>query len=165
MFFVVVEELGLPITVDDYCQQVNELQKKIFPANTVLLPGNTIQLLQLHIYKIKHMYTHTHTQLLMCSVIYNYMLGAEKLIRHLHKHKVPIAVASGAHIEEMELKLTKHKELFSLFHHSVCSSSDPDITHGKPAPDCFLVAAKRFPNSPDPEKVNTITLIKDIKVS
>jgi len=92
----------------------------------------------------------------MCSVIYNYMLGAENLIRHLHKHKVPIAVASGSHIEDTELKFTKYKELFSLFHHSVCSSSDPDITQGKPAPDCFLVAAKRFPNSPDTEKVNII---------
>ena len=85
--------------------------------------------------------------------------GAEKLIRHLHKHKVPIAVASGSHAEEMELKLTKHKELFSFFHHIVCSSDDPDVKHGKPAPDCFLVAAKRFPDSPSPDKVNMIVVI------
>lgn len=79
--------------------------------------------------------------------------AAEKLVRHLHKHGVPIALASGSDQHNFELKTKNHQELFSLFHHSVLSSSDPEVKHGKPAPDCFLVAAARFKDPPKPENV------------
>src|SRR6218665_3449284 len=64
-----------------------------------------------------------------------------------------MALATGSYAKEFELKITKHKKLFEKFHHTVCSSDDPDVKHGKPAPDCFLVAASRFPDQPSPEKV------------
>ncbi|XP_021371759.1 pseudouridine-5'-phosphatase-like, partial [Mizuhopecten yessoensis] len=80
------------------------------------------------------------------------VLGAEKLIRHLHKHGVPIAVATGSSKRSIGLKTTRHQDLFSLFLHFVYSSDDPEVIHGKPAPDCFLIAARRFPDSPDPSK-------------
>ena len=82
-----------------------------------------------------------------------FITGAEKLIRHLHRHGIPLAVATGSHQEEMQLKLTNHQQLFSLFHHSVYSTSDPEVQHGKPSPDCFLVAANRFPDKPKPSQV------------
>lgn len=44
----------------------------------------------------------------------------------------------------MNLKTTDHRELFSLFNHKVCGSSDKEVANGKPAPDIFLVAAARF---------------------
>ncbi|XP_055919894.1 probable pseudouridine-5'-phosphatase [Eupeodes corollae] len=77
--------------------------------------------------------------------------GAERLIRHLHETKVPFALATSSGEEMVDLKTTHHKELFKLFHHKVCGSTDPDVKNGKPAPDIFLTAAARFPDKPAPE--------------
>lgn len=80
-------------------------------------------------------------------------LGAERLVRHLHNSKVPICLATSSSVESVEVKTTHHQELFKLFHHKVMGSSDKDVKDGKPAPDIFLVAARRFPDSPKPEDV------------
>jgi len=64
-----------------------------------------------------------------------------------------MALATGSHRTEFGVKISRHQELFSLFHHVVCNSDDPDVKRGKPHPDCFLVAAERFENPPSPEKV------------
>ena len=84
----------------------------------------------------------------------NYFTGAEKLMRHLDKHKVPMALATGSGHDEFQLKSQHHTALFQMVSHSVFSSSDPEVKHGKPAPDCFLVAAKRFAGTPSGEKVS-----------
>lgn len=62
-----------------------------------------------------------------------------------------MATSSGK--ESVIAKTSKHQQLFKLFHHIVMASSDSEIKHGKPAPDVFLVCAKRFPDNPNPEKV------------
>ncbi|XP_060082641.1 pseudouridine-5'-phosphatase-like [Ylistrum balloti] len=112
---ILIDELQLPMTVEEYLVKAREQQNILFPG-VDLLPG------------------------------------AEKLIRHLHKHRVPIAVATGSSKRSIGLKTTNHQDLFNLFLHFVYSSDDPDVKHGKPAPDCFLVAASRFPDNPDPSK-------------
>ncbi|KAL1372921.1 hypothetical protein HN51_002978 [Arachis hypogaea] len=69
------------------------------------------------------------------------MPGADRLLRHLHAKEVPIALATG------------HGELFALMHHVVLGD-DPEVKQGKPSPDVFLAAAKRFEGGPaDPSNV------------
>ncbi|XP_067948864.1 pseudouridine-5'-phosphatase-like [Watersipora subatra] len=78
--------------------------------------------------------------------------GAERLVRHLHAHGVPIAVATGSSEFKYNLKITNHKELFSLFSHIVFASDDPDVRQSKPCPDVFNVCAERFPGEPPSNK-------------
>lgn len=78
--------------------------------------------------------------------------GAERLLRHLKEHNIPIALATSSSKENFELKTQKWTDVFNSFDHKVLGGSDPDVVQGKPAPDIFLVAARRFPDNPDPSK-------------
>ena len=79
--------------------------------------------------------------------------GAERLIRHLHAHKVPIAIASGSNTNFFALKTAKHEALFALFMHKTLGD-DPELRNGKPHPDAFLLCHSRFPKPlPDPQSV------------
>ncbi|TPX72766.1 hypothetical protein SpCBS45565_g00083 [Spizellomyces sp. 'palustris'] len=72
--------------------------------------------------------------------------GVERLVRHLHLHKIPIAVATSSTRQKYLLKTQNHRHLFDLFA-SVTCGDDPDILRGKPAPDLFLAAQKAL-NAP-----------------
>lgn len=78
--------------------------------------------------------------------------GAERLINHLHKTKVPFALATSSSARSVETKIAAHKEIFSYFNHMVMGSTDKEVKFGKPHPDIFLVAAARFPDNPHPTK-------------
>lgn len=73
--------------------------------------------------------------------------GVEKLIRHLHAHDIPIAVATSSTRSKFELKTSLNKELFELFDVIICGD-DAEIKNAKPSPDLFLAAQKHFGNPP-----------------
>lgn len=75
------------------------------------------------------------------------MPGAVWLTRHLHRIGIPQAVASSSDRHNFELKLTKHRDWFRIFECFILGD-DPEVKHGKPAPDMFLVAAERLRVNP-----------------
>ncbi|KAJ0746378.1 putative glycerol-1-phosphatase [Helianthus annuus] len=81
------------------------------------------------------------------------MPGASRLVKHLHASGVPICVATGTHKRHFALKTQRHGEIFSLMHHIVMGD-DPEVKQGKPSPDIFLAAARRFDGEPvHPSKI------------
>lgn len=72
--------------------------------------------------------------------------GALKLVRHLHAHGVPIALATGSQRRNFQLKSSHLGELFDCFEGKVVCADDGLFPRGrgKPHPDIFLVAAQRF---------------------
>ncbi|XP_071858387.1 pseudouridine-5'-phosphatase isoform X1 [Bombus fervidus] len=111
----VVEMLSLPITAEEFENEVVKLYQELFPSA-------------------------------------NMMPGAERLLRHLKQNNIPIALATSSNKENFELKTQRWKHIFDLFSHKVLGGSDSEVTNGKPAPDIFLIAAKRFSDNPDPSK-------------
>lgn len=71
--------------------------------------------------------------------------GVERLLRYLKASGVEIAVATSSTRKGFTLKTSRHGEVFSLFSHIVTGD---EVKHGKPAPDIFLTAAKRFVPAP-----------------
>jgi pseudouridine-5'-monophosphatase len=68
--------------------------------------------------------------------------GALKLVQHLHKHSIPIAIATGSQKRNLDLKTAHLPHLLDPFGgHILCAD---DIERGKPCPDVFLAAAERL---------------------
>lgn len=77
------------------------------------------------------------------------MPGAERIIKHLSSKQVPIAIATGAAQTAFERKTGHLGDILRKpFSHHVYAGSDPEVKCGKPKPDVFLVAAKRFKTPP-----------------
>ncbi|WOK92673.1 (DL)-glycerol-3-phosphatase 2 [Canna indica] len=78
--------------------------------------------------------------------------GVKRLVNHLHTSKIPMCVATGSHKRHFALKTQNHGELFAMMHH-VVMGDDPEVKNGKPSPDIFLAAAKRFEGTVEPSKI------------
>ncbi|SQG00913.1 HAD family hydrolase [Paucimonas lemoignei] len=71
------------------------------------------------------------------------MHGAEALVRHLAANNIPIAVGTSSSVHYFKAKTEMHRAWFELFE-TVVTADDPHVTAAKPAPDIFLVAARRL---------------------
>lgn len=76
------------------------------------------------------------------------MPGAERLTQHFFERGVAMAIATSSHTENFECKLAHHKDWPSRFV-LVVKGDDPELERGKPAPDIFLLAARRLGAEPE----------------
>ncbi|KAJ2776381.1 Pseudouridine-5'-phosphatase [Coemansia interrupta] len=81
-----------------------------------------------------------------------FLPGAERLIRHLAEHSVPIAVATGSSKAMFTLKTENHSSVFELFAGHITCGDDAEVKNSKPSPDIFLTAMKRLDGSLRPEE-------------
>lgn len=95
----------------------------------------------------------------MCPKI-RLMPGAERLIKHLSKHNIPMAIATGAAKAAFERKTGHLGDILRKpFKHHVFAGSDPEVKKGKPHPDVFDVAARRF--DPPPKDSKSVLVFED----
>ena len=69
--------------------------------------------------------------------------GAKEMTTHFFKLGIPQALATSSSSLMFEAKFEKHKKWFSQFT-QIVRGDDPELKEGKPAPDIFLLAAKRL---------------------
>lgn len=69
--------------------------------------------------------------------------GAKAMTTHFFQHGIPQALATSSSSPMYDAKYTKHKKWFSQFA-QIVRGDDPELKEGKPAPDIFLLAAKRL---------------------
>nr|KAJ3418419.1 glutathione synthase [Polyrhizophydium stewartii] len=72
--------------------------------------------------------------------------GVMRLVSHLKKHGIPIAVATSSFRDAFELKSKNNQDLFKLFDGNIVVGNDPRVVKGKPAPDIFQAAARQIGN-------------------
>jgi pseudouridine-5'-monophosphatase len=69
--------------------------------------------------------------------------GAKELSAQFHQLGVPMAIATSSSAEAVALKRRKHEDVFSRMHAITCGD-DAELKQGKPAPDIFLLTARRL---------------------
>ncbi|MGL5082521.1 MAG: HAD-IA family hydrolase [Microcoleaceae cyanobacterium] len=74
--------------------------------------------------------------------------GAIALTQHFAAHQIPQAVATSSSHRPFSEKIQSYQEWFSLFQ-CIVRGDDPELKHGKPAPDIFLLTAQRLGAIPE----------------
>lgn len=81
------------------------------------------------------------------------------MAHHLLEYTVTlnfIKIFLGSSDYAFDLKTKFHGGFFSMFDPVVKCGDDPEVKHGKPHPDAYLIACSRFKNPPSPEKVSYV---------
>ena len=68
------------------------------------------------------------------------MPGALRLVKHLKKHQIPMAIATSSHKRHFELKTLRHRGLFEEMFQAVITGDE--VVHSKPNPEIFVKAAE-----------------------
>ena len=69
--------------------------------------------------------------------------GAPDLVQRLQAANIPMAIATSSRLESVKQKRIKHGNMFQAFQ-EIVTGDDPAVVNGKPAPDIYLLAAKRL---------------------
>jgi len=75
------------------------------------------------------------------------MPGAEELTKKLHKHGIPMAIATSSSLNSVRSKMKNHGDLFERMS-CVITGDDSRVRNGKPSPDIFLAAAESLNVNP-----------------
>ena len=78
--------------------------------------------------------------------------GIDNIIKKIHKMNIPMAVATSSNRKAHEIKIFKHKDIFSLFQITICGD---EVKEAKPSPEIFLTAAQKLGNF-DPKNILVI---------
>ncbi|KAF0466025.1 HAD-like protein [Gigaspora margarita] len=73
------------------------------------------------------------------------MPGVMRLVKHLKKHRIPMAIASNSFRRSVIVKTSVNIELFNMFDNVTCAD---DVKNLKPAPDLFLAAREAIGKPP-----------------
>ncbi|RIB30554.1 HAD-like domain-containing protein [Gigaspora rosea] len=73
------------------------------------------------------------------------MPGVMRLVTHLKKHRIPMAIASSSFRRSIIAKTSVNRELFKMFDNVTCGD---EVKNLKPAPDLFLAAREAIGNPP-----------------
>lgn len=84
-------------------------------------------------------------QYVIDNLVVKYMPGAEDLVKFLKSKGVKLAIASGSSQESIRHHLSK----VGGTHHFDAIVGGSDVKNGKPAPDIFLLAAKKLDTKPE----------------
>ena len=117
--------------VENYLKELTAIQTRLFHTTRVL-PGVEVG---------------ANSAFPSKGIIYALLSIIQRLIRHLHSHDIPIAVATSSTRTKLVLKTGAHTDLFALFDSITCGDDD-GIVHGKPEPDLFLAARSKLGNPP-----------------
>jgi len=77
-----------------------------------------------------------------------YLPGAMQQIKHFYSHNIPQALATSSKKYSFDVKMEGKEEMLKLLNPILLASDDPEVKSGKPSPDTFLIAAKRFISPP-----------------
>ncbi|CAG8723150.1 24903_t:CDS:2 [Gigaspora margarita] len=90
------------------------------------------------------------------------MPGVMRLVTHLKKHRIPMAIASNSFRKFVNVKTSVNRELFNMFDNVTCGD---DVKNLKPAPDLFLAACEAIGNPPTNQCLVFEDSIKGIKAA
>jgi HAD superfamily hydrolase (TIGR01509 family) len=136
-------------SADEVCQRYGtrypiELKRRVMGSDTRTAARMVVEALSLPIQPEEYIAQREaalHTLLRDASP----MPGALELLDALGERGIGWGIATSGHRAVTELKLTSHPALREVC--TVCGD-DPELARGKPAPDIFLLAAKRLGAAP-----------------